>query len=188
MPRSEAHGKTEIQAWVRQLRKAKGRSLTAIDIGPGEGIFAKLLRQYIYPFKAIEIFEPYIAKYVLGVLYDKVDVQDVRLKTWNRDDDCDIIIFGDVIEHMLVAEATNVVACARRRCEWIIISVPLGDWPQGASEGNEHETHLSTWGHDDVMRYWPNAERIDEHDPKHPDQTSLGCYVIPGTKVLGEDG
>ena len=53
----------------------------------------------------------------------------------------DLIIFGDVLEHMTVEDAQAVVDYARDRCDNMLIAVPFL-YEQGAKNGNPYEIHL----------------------------------------------
>ena len=53
----------------------------------------------------------------------------------------DLIIFGDVIEHMPIETAQNVLEYAFNRCKNMIIAVPFR-YKQDAVRGNEWERHI----------------------------------------------
>jgi predicted TPR repeat methyltransferase len=117
---------------------------TVLDIGAGSGTYAHLLRPLGCTMDAVEIWQPYLDEYSLSSLYRDVFVEDVRTMAhssdWNHS--YDLIIFGDVLEHMTKAEALSVWAWAHRVARWGLISVPIVHWPQGAEHGNPHEAHV----------------------------------------------
>lgn len=90
----------------------------------------------------VEVWEPYIERYgLLPDLYDSVVVSDIR--DWQMPADVDLIIAGDVLEHLPHAEAIDLVqAWKARPGTALLISTPIHRYEQGALEGNVHETHL----------------------------------------------
>lgn len=126
---------------------------TVTDIGPGDGTYAKLFRPEHHGvwWTAVEIHKPYITKYKLRNTktrtdrYDEIHVMDARRAPghlYHRD----LVIAGDVLEHMERDEAVDLLRRVEAAGAWhILISVPIVDAPQGAVEGNEHETHVHHW-------------------------------------------
>ena len=55
----------------------------------------------------------------------------------------DLVIFGDVIEHLEVEDAQECIARAKKNAKAILIALPY-DNPQGAIYGNEAEIHRQT--------------------------------------------
>jgi hypothetical protein len=136
MPVSATEGKDIIKEWFsRQDIK------TIVDVGAGAGTYPDLLGDK-YEWIGIEAFEPYIKEYNLEDKYDKLildDVRDIELPKG------DCIIFGDVLEHMSKEDASKLLERAERFFEHIVVSIPLGYWPQGAVNGNEYEVHHAEW-------------------------------------------
>jgi hypothetical protein len=124
---------------------------SVLDVGPGVGTYARLLRPHLpgCRFDAVEIFEPYVANYCLNRLYDRVVVGDIRDHDWKP---VDVVIFGDVLEHLRFEDAVKVWNTAREHVRLAaFVSLPVIEYPQGALEGNVHETHLHTWSHELVL-------------------------------------
>lgn len=147
MPFSSNNGKSTIK-WVVEKTQPK----LAFDVGPGVGTYAKMFPAITWD--AVEIFEPYLEKHNLPALYRDIRVDDARKVVYAaRTGDVhmyDLVMFGDVLEHMKVSEAMRCLAMARELCPLVIVSIPLGSYPQGAYEGNEHEAHISdNWTVDD---------------------------------------
>ena len=87
----------ENQQWVLN-KVVQLKPQTILDVGAGYGTYARLLRPYVPArYVAIEIFENYISEYKLKELYDEVWLEDVRKYVSLESD---LIIFGDVLEHM----------------------------------------------------------------------------------------
>lgn len=148
MPWSSTEGKDWLVDRIRALSP-----MSVLDIGPGAGIYATLLRPVLEPgakFHALEIHEPYVERFGLRDLYDRVDIGDARDMKFPR---LDVVILGDVIEHMTLDEAKVVWFKARAAAKQaVFLSLPIVEYPQGECEGNPHEAHLHTWDHDMVVR------------------------------------
>jgi hypothetical protein len=83
------------------------------DVGAGSGTYRRLLAAEAASahWTAVEVWEPYVEEYALEQLYDEVFLGPVR------DFDFiaarpDLVLFGDVIEHMTKDEAVRVVSRA----------------------------------------------------------------------------
>lgn len=152
MPTSDAEGKD----WsLERFRYHLPNTVT--DIGPGEGTYAKLMRpvhEGVW-WTAIEIHKPYIAKYKLKStktrrMYDEIHVEDVRESEdhlFHRD----LVILGDVLEHMSRGSAVNLLEAIEAAGAWnILVSVPIVESVQGEVDGNPHEAHLHQWDADDM--------------------------------------
>jgi predicted TPR repeat methyltransferase len=140
---------------------------TILDIGPGFGAYARILRddpavrKNLERIEAVEIYQPYINQFHLARHYDAIyvaDVRDVAAADDSLQGGYDLIIFGDVLEHMTRAEALAVWQWASRYATYGMISVPTVHWPQEGLE-NPHETHVQ----DDLTA----EEIIADYGPFH---------------------
>lgn len=125
-------GKKEVCEWIRE-RFSTERDDTILDVGACDGKWRKLLPDYVMD--AVEVFEPY-AKALTG--YRKVYNRDIRRF---RYDYYDLIIFGDVIEHLEVKDAQKVLEYAKTRCLDMVIAVPWL-YKQDEVDGNKWQKHL----------------------------------------------
>ena len=128
------YGKIEIVNYVYQ-RFAPGS--TCLDVGACDGKWCDLLGHYL-TMDAVEIWAPNIIEHGLKNKYRRVwecDAYDFRYDRY------DLIIFGDVIEHMEIATAQEVLKTAESRCRDMIVGVPYL-YPQDAIYGNPYEEHL----------------------------------------------
>ena len=125
------NGKDEVCAWIRERFRPGDRIL---DVGACDGKWKMLLPEYAMD--ACEAWEPN-ARQIKG-LYQNVFVRDIAELTYKW---YDLIIFGDVIEHMDVATARHVLSYAWMRCRDLIVGVPYL-WPQGEYMGNPWEVHI----------------------------------------------
>jgi len=125
------YGKNEVTAWIRRYFR---RNAEILDVGACDGIWRDLLPEYPN-IDAVEAWAPN-ADRLRG--YRHVYRADVRSLPYGE---YDLIIFGDVIEHMSVADAQIVLEYAAPRCRDMIVAVPYR-FPQGAKDGNPYEVHI----------------------------------------------
>jgi len=127
---SYIYGKQEVCEWVVQNFPP---TATILDVGACDGKWRNLLPGYTMD--ACEIFEPYAMK-LRG--YRNVFVCDIATLKYGA---YDLIIFGDVIEHMPVDRAQRALKYAERRCKDLIIAVPW-EYKQGIVDGNVWQAHI----------------------------------------------
>ena len=124
------YGKPEVCTWVR---KNFPTTSTILDVGACDGKWRKLLPDY--KMDAVEIFEAY-ALTLTG--YRNVFITDIAALEYEW---YDLIIFGDIVEHLSVEAAKNELEYARDRCRDMIVAVPFR-YEQGAIYGNPYEVHV----------------------------------------------
>lgn len=153
MPYSSSEGKGLMCGWALDLKPC-----SIIDVGAGSGTYADLLQAKLQDcvFRAIEIHEPYIERFGLLAKYKDIVLDDVR--NWSVDcvynefTAADVVILGDVLEHLSHEDALAVWSTARAVArKAVLLSLPIVEYPQGAVDGNEHEAHLHTWSHEAVL-------------------------------------
>ena len=108
-----------------------------LDVGACDGCWHDLLKDHL-AMDAIEIYEPNIIEHELRKKYINVYHADIRGFKYDR---YNLIIFGDVIEHLTVEDAQKVLAYAYDRADEIIVAVPYC-FKQDAIYGNEYERHI----------------------------------------------
>lgn len=139
MPGSIRENDADLLALVRSESVA-----TVLDVGVGRGTYSRLLRRHVPVIDGIEAWPAYVAHYALADRYRHLTVADVRdlarlgITYGAR---YDLVIFGDVLEHMSPAEAADVWAWAHSIARRGLISLPAVHWPQGAEHGNPFEAH-----------------------------------------------
>ena len=100
----------------------------------------------------MEIFEPYVDRFMLRHRYHDLIVADVR--DLNPFPPADLVIFGDVLEHMPAHDARVVWDRARQVAWRLVIGIPVRPYPQGESEGNPWEAHVTHWDTGTVMGWF----------------------------------
>lgn len=130
------------------LKQNFDKNATILDVGAGEGTYLNYLQDYFTNIEAVEVFKPNIDNFKLEERYNKV--YNANIKDFKYDF-YDIIIFGDVIEHLEVNEAQEVLKYALNRCKEMIVAVPYLN-PQGIEEDNIFEIHKQDDLTDEIMK------------------------------------
>lgn len=130
------------------LKEKFDKNATILDVGAGEGTYLNYLQDYFINIEAVEVFKPNIDNFKLEERYNKV--YNANIKDFKYDF-YDIIIFGDVIEHLEVNEAQEVLEYALNRCNEMIVAVPYLN-PQGIEEDNVYEIHKQDDLTDEIMK------------------------------------
>lgn len=124
-------GKPEICAWIRTWFP---RDAEILDVGACDGLWRRMLPDFPN-MDAVEAFHDNAMR-LEG--YREIFEADARNFEY---DHYDLIIFGDVIEHMTVLQAQKVLEYARPRCRDMIVAVPF-EYVQGEIYGNPYEKHI----------------------------------------------
>lgn len=150
MPNSDP-ANIEWVKWVLPLLKPT----TVIDVGPGDGKYGKLVKAYDKNIHVtgVEVWAPYAVEYELSKIYDVVHICDARIYP---SFEADLVILGDVLEHMTRHDATNLWTRISEEADAALISIPVVHMPQGHVHGNPFEEHVvDHWTHDDVLSFFP---------------------------------
>jgi hypothetical protein len=145
MPYSSDEGKGWITSRIMERRPS-----TVLDVGVGCGTYAHLLRPGLPGTRMIgvEVWQPYVHRFRLDVLYDTLIVGDARTVGFPF---TDVVILGDVLEHVGEDDALALWQKCRDTAPVVYLSLPIVHWPQGPEEGNPHEEHVAHWTHLDVL-------------------------------------
>lgn len=169
MPYSSGEGK----AWVAEVA-TRLRPATVLDVGAGAGAYASLLRPLLPDARlvALEVWEPYVYRFGLHRLYDEVLVGDARTLPLPS---VDLVVLGDVVEHMAEDEAVALWARCRAAGRHVVLSLPVVHYPQGPCEGNPHEEHVvDDWSHERVLATFPGIVESRTY-------TEIGVYLAAAT-------
>jgi 2-polyprenyl-3-methyl-5-hydroxy-6-metoxy-1,4-benzoquinol methylase len=160
MPRSHP----ETKPWI--IEKINSVQVeTILDVGAGVGTYSNLLADAGWSgnITALEVWEPYIEGYSLREKYDSVINLDVRD---NADYNYDLVIFGDILEHISKEDAIKVWEKTAHQAKYAVIAIPTIHYPQGELEHNPHEEHIKDdWSvkevletFSDIVDYWNGEE------------------------------
>jgi 2-polyprenyl-3-methyl-5-hydroxy-6-metoxy-1,4-benzoquinol methylase len=137
-----------------------------LDVGPGWGKAAVLLREYLNEkprrIDAIEVEKSYVEAHGLSVLYDNVFVGDVTRCPAGFFDPYQVVIMGDVIEHLTDDDAFALLRRIRGR---VVISTPVA-WFQtdeGLPESERHRSHWTEWSWN-VVEQIRHVETAYQHE------------------------
>ena len=122
--------------------------------GACDGKWYNLLGDYL-AMDAVEAWQPNIHYHNLAEKYRHVYGVEMEKSAYHW---YDLIIFGDVIEHMDVPTAQRVLKYAYTRCKDMIIGIPYR-WRQDALYGNPYERHIQDDLTDEVFQ-----ERYPENE------------------------
>ena len=166
MPSSMDQGKDWGHEQIMALAPAR-----ILDVGPGLGRYRDLIGDdLVAEWWAVEVWAPYVERYALAERYDHVIVEDVRAFDWPTT--FDLVILGDVLEHMPRSDALQVWGQARAHARNVLLSLPIVPYPQATEEGNPYEAHVETWS-DAECRALPGV-RAGQANPV------VGVYLAGG--------
>jgi len=150
MPTSDPENKTWALDRILEIQPKM-----VVDIGPGEGTYSDLARKHTpdATWKAIEAWGPYVTKYGLWQKYDHVVVSDIRHTDLHSVTFApDLVIIGDVLEHMEKVEARTVLRLLQAWADHVLVSFPVAHHDQAPFEGNWFEIHRDHWSFDEMKR------------------------------------
>jgi hypothetical protein len=161
MPFSYDYFNNYLSELVRLLRPAR-----VLDIGPGAGKYGKIVREranaegFATHISALEIDGEYITKFELPKIYDTIGHGDAYLLIKDPKVRYDLVIMGDVIEHMPKSRGIDLLNFLVYRTGYICVIYPH-EFCQDDWEGHLAEVHISAWGPADFFggtlhREWGN--------------------------------
>lgn len=150
-----------ITTILKEIMRLNPLPKKVLDVGIGFGKWGFLLREMLdiqalryekaswsHIIDGVEIFENYIKEYH-HYFYDNIFITDIRTLQYQE---YDLVIFGDIIEHLPKEEAIHIIRYAQQRAIHVFLSTPLGFQKQGECLGNVHETHLCGFEQDDFEK------------------------------------
>jgi|TARA_B100001094_G_scaffold331074_2_gene398248 hypothetical protein len=138
MPFSTAIFKEQTQQYITTNVNKESNIL---DVGAGAGIYYDMLSPLGYNnIDAVEVFDEYISKFNLQDKYNNVFNEniislDIDISKYQ------LVIFGDVIEHMSYVDAINTLNNFVSSADDVIVGVPF-DSQQDSQFGNKYEIHI----------------------------------------------
>jgi len=152
----------ENKPWASEKIKEISPS-TVLDVGAGQGVYLDLIRKDLgnkVNITAVEVWKPYIEQFNLHKRYNKVIEDDIR----NIDEfDYDLVIFGDILEHMHEDEALEIWDKVSKKARYAIISIPIVHYHQDAINDNPYEIHVEEdWSTDRVLEKFSYIKEYKE--------------------------
>lgn len=169
MTYSTQAGKLWIEFVTKKLIKKCPNSI--LDIGAGSGAYSDLLKAKLpgTTFTALEVWEPYIAKYHLEKKYDTILQLDVR--NFSPETTYGITILGNVLEYLSQEEAVEVYNNLLKSSHFVIISIPINKCSQATPKDNPYEKiQKDDWSHEGVLATF-------EHIVLHHLDNEIGVYL-----------
>lgn len=181
MPTSSERGKKWIKDQISRITASK-QPQWVLDIGAGSGTYWEKFHDLMpqAQWVAIEIWENYVREYLLEKKYQRVLVQDAREVDYTKlGVSYDIVFAGDVLEHMTLDQARNLVdrVLGSHRC--MIVSIPVVYMPQGEFANNPHERHIKDdWSDSEFREVFGDVIVAGEVDAE------IGTYVLSRDRGL----
>jgi len=174
MPFSSESGKKYTDTVVSCLTL---EHFKVLDVGPGSGTYSdrysgNLLARPAVHWTGVEIWEPYVKKYDLRSKYDEVVITDALTYVTATQEKFDLILLGDVCEHMTKEMCLRLVKRCLEIATTVIISVPIIHYPQGEYDGNPYEAHIKDdWSHEEALASFPSVRKFSV-------ENEIGIYVL----------
>ena len=133
-------------ASLKYLKPWAQGACIALDVGAGWGKYA--LHNPDWLFDACEIWKPNIDENHLEALYRKVfhaDAYDLVFDFY------DVIVMGDVLEHMSIERAQAILGRWHGKCREMYVIVPY-EMEQHEEDGNVYEVHVQDDLTEQLMR------------------------------------
>lgn len=179
------------------------RDARILDVGAGAAKYRDLL--IVCPnIDAVEAHEPYVSKFCLRERYGQVHVADVMDLPGSFFADYDLVILGDVLEHLSVPDAQALLASIAENGPRtaVLVAVPFL-WKQGAEGGVEWEIHKQPeLTHELFCERYPGFECLVRDDqqgiyvrdplgrweiPKWPERDSVAIVVPTYRRICHAD-
>ena len=164
---SAHEGKEFFKDWLTNFA-APLQFKRVLDIGCGAGWYGKILRDVFksgITIDAVEIFSAYIDRHSLRAIYDQIIVNDI-MSIYKNLPNYDLIIMGDVLEHLPKPQAIELVKGVRGKSRFLWCALPLivegKAWSTGYRQGPEDFTENPANKH---WHDWTLEEVKKEFDP-----------------------
>jgi cyclopropane fatty-acyl-phospholipid synthase-like methyltransferase len=147
---------------------------SVLDVGAGEGKWGKLLKGKVNQIDGVEVWTPYIEKYNLASLYD--NLHNINMLDINYDVKYDIMILGDVLEHLKFEDAIKFIEEAKKHITKIYLIIPISLCVQdGSYFGNPFETHLYQWKDEELTTLFDFKLIHEGYNPNG--LVKIGTYI-----------
>jgi len=158
MPTHNRH----INPWViKTLKKLNPKRI--VDVGSGSGEYGEMIANCLEDCIVIgvEIYEPYLKHFSsLTKHYSKMILGDIRNVIHEEEIYGDLIIFGDLLEHLPKKDVHPLLRECIKKFEYVLVASPIGFTPQirplegdNISFKNLYERHLCGLTRKDFKKY-----------------------------------
>jgi SAM-dependent methyltransferase len=172
MPTSTGQLKNET---IKYIKDHYNSDISILDVGPGDGTYSRLLRDTYPNMDCCEIFMDYMAEFKLQEKYRNVFISDICDFKF---DYYDLVIMGDVLEHLEKERAWKLLYEIYPKCGQMIVAVPY-EFPEGLYGQNKYEIHLQPDLTPSIMawRYPQLRELVIKYDKTVFPVMNNGIYI-----------
>jgi SAM-dependent methyltransferase len=150
------------------------RDNTILDVGFGSGTYGRLLKRKGYHnIDGVDIYPEDIGRMGLKRFYRNIFISDILQFQFKY---YDLIILGDILEHLLLEDAQLLLKQFTNKAGHIIVSIPF-EFPQGPTE-NPNEEHLQdnvTPGY--MERFYPDLKLFYAAEMMEVPGKIIGIYI-----------
>lgn len=140
MPYASRYYEKEFISFVEKYVISKNiNEINILDVGCGSGYYADLFYdRWKIKIDGVEVWNEYIRHFDLQNKYKNLYEIDIVNFTYQKY--YDLVIFGDIIEHLSTHQAQNVLHTAYNSSNEFWIQIPF-KYKQGIIENNPYEEH-----------------------------------------------
>lgn len=147
---------------IQYILETVDKNAKILDVGFGSGVYGKLLRTFNYHnIDGIDVYGDNIKELGLDKIYNNMYIENILDFDFNY---YDLIILGDVLEHIELESAKNLLSrfIGENKCENIVVSIPY-EYEQDELYKNPYEKHLQPEVNPEYMKkHYPYLQLIDE--------------------------
>jgi len=129
---------------------------TFLDLGAGAGKYGSMVKEIDASIEtiAVEVEKDYLEKFDLRSIYHEIwNIPVINLiRPEYLDSRFDIVMAGDILEHLKKSEGIDLLNFLIYRSRWIIVEFPHR-YLQNAVGGYNSEAHISVWTEDDFLSF-----------------------------------
>lgn len=127
-----------------------------LDLGAGAGKYGLMIKNIDPAIEtiAIESEEDYIYEFNLASIYHTVLHMSVidLIRPDYYDAHFDVVIVGDILEHLRKSDGINLINFLIYHCRWLIVEFPHR-YLQSSVDGHDSEAHISIWAESDFVGF-----------------------------------
>jgi SAM-dependent methyltransferase len=186
---SSSEGKGLFKDWLQHLALPL-KFRTFLDVGCGAGGYGKIIRE-VYGetpivLAGVEVFPEYITRYNLSSIYSIIIPTDIR-QAVELLPNFDLIIMGDILEHLDKKDAVEIVDKLRPKCKFLWGALPVKVKGRAWSTGYAQPECDYAENPFNLHRYdWSGAEVLEEFKPLWlVPYCQVGCFLVEGGVPCG---
>lgn len=139
MPYSSRYYQDHFKYFLEKVIHIRNKECKILDVGCGSGFYGDyIFNNYNIKIDGIEIWKEYIDRFQLMNKYK--NLYEIDIINFQYPLKYNLIIFGDILEHLDVSSCIKVLHEAYNNCDDFWIQIPF-KYEQGITENNPHEEH-----------------------------------------------